>query len=164
MDVLSLKVFNGRLDGALGSLSWGVQPCPWQGIGAGWASRSLPTQTIHDSMILWKTVHRLRPKEHSPNNTPSACAWLTCPFVLPPLPPPAFTTYLVHWTKGLTSHKNREKWGILQIKGTMPSHAADACSTACFGLVCLYQRRPHPVRPAPCPHSVALWNNSYHSQ
>jgi len=32
-------VLKARLDGALGSLSWWGQPCPWHGIGARWALR-----------------------------------------------------------------------------------------------------------------------------
>jgi len=40
----SLQVLKARLDGALGSLSWWWQPCPRQGVGTGWALRSLPTQ------------------------------------------------------------------------------------------------------------------------
>jgi len=46
-----------RLDGALGSLSWWVAASSWWGVGAGWALRSLPSQTIlwfcDDSMVLW---------------------------------------------------------------------------------------------------------------
>jgi len=42
----SLEVLKARLDGALGSLSWWVAPSPQQGVGTGWALRSLPTQTI----------------------------------------------------------------------------------------------------------------------
>jgi len=42
----SLAMFKARLDGALGSLSWWRQPCPWQGVGIGGALRSLPNQTI----------------------------------------------------------------------------------------------------------------------
>jgi len=42
----SLQALRARLDGALGSLSCWVQPCPWQGVGAGWALRALPTQTV----------------------------------------------------------------------------------------------------------------------
>ena len=41
----SLQALKARLDGALGSLSSGGQPCPWLGVGAAWALRSLPTQT-----------------------------------------------------------------------------------------------------------------------
>ena len=42
----SAWVFKARLDGALGSPGGGWQPCPWQGVGTGWALRSLPTPTI----------------------------------------------------------------------------------------------------------------------
>jgi len=44
----------GQVGWALGSLSWWVATSPWQGVGAGWAFRSLATQTVlwfSDSMI-----------------------------------------------------------------------------------------------------------------
>jgi len=42
----SLEVFKARLDGALGSLSWGVALGSPQGVGTEWALGFLPTQTI----------------------------------------------------------------------------------------------------------------------
>ena len=42
----SLEALKARLDGALGSLSWWGAALPTAGVWAGWALRSLPTQTI----------------------------------------------------------------------------------------------------------------------
>ena len=45
-DAPSLEALKARLDGALGSLSWWGAALYTVGVGAGWALRSLPTQTI----------------------------------------------------------------------------------------------------------------------
>jgi len=50
----SLEVRKARLDGALGSLSWGEQTCLWLGVETVWALRSTPTQAI-----LWKVYEGL---------------------------------------------------------------------------------------------------------
>ena len=42
----SLEVLKARLDEVWAAQSEGWQPCPWQGVGTGWALRSLPTQPI----------------------------------------------------------------------------------------------------------------------
>lgn len=45
VDVPSIEALKAWLDGALGSLSWWVAACSWQGVGTGKALRSLPMKT-----------------------------------------------------------------------------------------------------------------------
>jgi len=46
----------GQVGWALGSLSWWGQPCPWQGVGAGWPKA--PSNPNH-SVILYHRKHRI---------------------------------------------------------------------------------------------------------
>ena len=45
------EALKARLDGALGSLSWGVAILPTAGVGTRWASSPFPSKPFYDSMI-----------------------------------------------------------------------------------------------------------------
>jgi len=47
----SLEAFKARLDGALGSLSWWGQPCPWEEVETGESSVSIHPKTFCNSIL-----------------------------------------------------------------------------------------------------------------
>ena len=71
-----LEALKTSLDGAVGSLSWWGAALPTAGVGAGWALRSLPTQTIlfiYDCMGSASTATSVKSLQHMMG---LSCTWM----------------------------------------------------------------------------------------